>query len=162
MSKDFADTSQAVAHLDGCVFAALRADDGSMRGSLGAAVAGGPFTFITKDTRFICGEGSCGGVFHPGQHCGLLGFNKDRAGAQVAWEGTMCNTEYLFVNTTWEYTPSAGPASPWLTWTSSGSNPWIKVFTTLPGDDSLGGYRSIVSPLWQGMDSVDGCERIAS
>lgn len=163
LTKDMVDQSQP--HVLDSVFAAIVTDGGPTFGTLSLYAPGGASTFVVKNTRFICtraGTGHpCGnaGAFKGGQHCGLKGHNKDSTGRPVGWHGTACNTEYLFINTKFEL--PAGSTTKWVQWSASGSNPLLSTFVTLEGDETFGGYRSLVSPILTGVDNVASCSRVA-
>jgi hypothetical protein len=103
---------------------------------------GGPFAFKMKNVKFL-GETAHGGAIWAGQHCGLGG------------AGGPCNTQYLLEKVDLS---SVGPKKIHFGANSVAAGFVLPVF--LSNDNSLGGYKSIVSKHLNGFKDLPECEEL--
>ncbi|KAJ1615610.1 hypothetical protein T492DRAFT_897359, partial [Pavlovales sp. CCMP2436] len=108
----------------------------------------GPFTFFLDNTTFAGGHVG-DGVICAGQHCGL---DQTAQGTQ-----SMCNVQYVLRGVKFEGIYGEQQARH-IRFGISGGNPVLPIFTAL--DNSLGGYRSIVSGKLGGFAQLPGCVQL--
>jgi hypothetical protein len=149
-SKNFKDGS--LHHIVDSVFLTLPATvlpKGVGKTCLSILLAGGPFTFGLRNVTLLGGP-TCNpgvGALKLGQHCGHAG------------SGSPCNTQYLFDQVRFDLEP--GEAK--VRFHVNNADPGAEVTPVLisrAGDDSLDGWRSIVSPHLDGFARESGCEKL--
>eukprot|EP00437_Effrenium_voratum_P009909 CAMPEP_0181428788 /NCGR_PEP_ID=MMETSP1110-20121109/16861_1 /TAXON_ID=174948 /ORGANISM="Symbiodinium sp., Strain CCMP421" /LENGTH=1773 /DNA_ID=CAMNT_0023552029 /DNA_START=37 /DNA_END=5358 /DNA_ORIENTATION=- len=138
-SKNFADGQSH--HIRDSLFLSDPNDDTLLRIALFAGPAG-PFTFRITNTTFAGGNFGCGALC-AAQHCGRVG------------AGGPCNVQYLLSAVNFSQVRSEDRKIVFGT----GAEPIGYVQPIfLATDDSLGGYRSMVSQHLNGFADVSGCE----
>mmetsp|Transcript_35303 Transcript_35303/g.94015 ORF Transcript_35303/g.94015 Transcript_35303/m.94015 type:complete len:1048 (-) Transcript_35303:226-3369(-) len=137
-SKNFADGR--LHHIVDSVF--LNDPSDGVYGQLTLLSAGGPFTFGMKNVT-LAGGPTGGGALQVGQHCG-------RAGA-----GSPCNTVYLLEEVDFSQVTEG---EPWVRFGVNELDEGARVLPVLTSpDNSLDGFRSIVTGHLDGFGELDGC-----
>eukprot|EP00927_Polykrikos_kofoidii_P025548 TRINITY_DN2292_c0_g1_i5.p1 TRINITY_DN2292_c0_g1~~TRINITY_DN2292_c0_g1_i5.p1 ORF type:complete len:1175 (-),score=137.28 TRINITY_DN2292_c0_g1_i5:107-3631(-) len=135
-SKNFADGGWE--HIKDAVFA----NDPGDYGGLSLLAPNGAFTFGMKNVTFIGGP-TLGGALKVGQHCG-------RAGA-----GSPCNGVYHLENVDFS---SVAEGESYVKFGVNELDPGALVLPVLTStDNSLGGFRSVVTQYLNGFASIAGC-----
>jgi len=106
----------------------------------------GPFTFLLTNTTFVGGPVGCAAVC-AGQHCGLGG------------AGGPCDVQYLLQAVNFSGLDPGTKRIKFGIHTHHGPAMVLPVFNSPPGDDSLGGFRSVVSQHLTGFGSIPGCTK---
>lgn len=110
---------------------------------------GGPFVFGILNTVFIgSGPPGCGGVICINHDCGLGG------------AGGPCNTQYLLQNVDFSGIPASAQRIHFGSDPGAGIDEAFVSPVFLSTDNSLGGYRSIVSGYMNGFGACGCCEQL--
>eukprot|EP00933_Yihiella_yeosuensis_P025705 TRINITY_DN19943_c0_g1_i1.p1 TRINITY_DN19943_c0_g1~~TRINITY_DN19943_c0_g1_i1.p1 ORF type:complete len:922 (-),score=111.75 TRINITY_DN19943_c0_g1_i1:29-2410(-) len=139
-SKNFADGKSH--HIRDSIFANDASDKFGQLQLLGPA---GSFTFRLKNVNFVGGPTGASGALCAGQHCGLTG------------AGGPCNVQYLMESVNFSGL-KAGSKRIAFGVNSVDSGYVLPSFVSK--DDSLGGFRSVVSKHLSGFALVDGCTKV--
>jgi len=102
----------------------------------------GPFTFGILNTKFLGGRVGCGAIC-AGQHCGLGG------------SGGPCDVQYLLEGVDFS---GLGDGARRIQFGVNAADPGFVLPIFVAKDNSLGGYRSIVSRHLSGFAALPGCQ----
>jgi len=103
----------------------------------------GPFTFTITNTTFAGSPVGCGAIC-AGQHCGRVG------------AGGPCNAQYLLEKVDLS---GVGKGGRRVKFGINSFDPGFVLPVFLSNDDSLGGYKSLVSQHLNGFGQVPGCQK---